>query len=89
MQKAPLAGKDRTEFATYKEYSSNQKLFFWYCLAQEMEQGNAVQVPNDYRLSPDAQQLLDAVRKFKFSQKLVFIRDVVGLGAAQTLQSNV
>lgn len=89
VQKDLLVGKDRAEFQTYKEYSSNQKLFFWYCLAQEMEQGNAVQVPDDYQLSPDAQQLLDAVKAFEFSQKLVFIKDVVGLGAAQSSEADV
>ena len=84
-----LIGKERAEFPTYKEYSSNQKLFFWYSLAAEMEQGNAVQVPDDYRLSPDAQQLLESVMELEFAEKLVFIKNVVALGAAQTTEANV
>lgn len=89
VQKDLIIGKDREEFQTYKEYSSNQKLFFWYRLAEEMERGNAVQVPDDYQLSPDAQQLLDAVKELGFSQQLVFIKDAVGLGAAQATEENV
>ena len=89
VQKDLIVGKDGEEFQTYKEYSSNQKLFFWYCLAVEMERGNAVQVPDDYQLSPDAQQLLDSVIGLGFTQQLVFIKDAVGLGAAQATEDNV
>ena len=84
-----LIGKQRDEFPTYQEYSSNQKLFFWYSLAVEMERGNVVRVPDDYRLSPDAQQLLESVMELEFSKKLVFIKNVVALGAAQTTEANV
>ncbi|MEL6912553.1 MAG: orange carotenoid protein N-terminal domain-containing protein, partial [Cyanobacteria bacterium J06598_4] len=58
-------------------------------LAVEMEQGNAVQVPDGYQLSPDAQQLLDSVKTIGFSQQLVFSKDAVGLGAAQATEDNV
>ena len=89
VQKDIIIGKEGLELQAYKEYSSNQKLFFWYRLAVEMEQGNAVRVPNDYQLSPDAQQLLDSVKEMEFSQQLVFIKDVVGLGTAQTTEEKV
>ena len=89
VQRDLIIGKDGAEFQTYKDYSSNQKLFFWYCLAREMERGNIVQVPDDYKLSPDAQQLVESVKQLEFSQKLVFIKNVVGLGAAQSLEENV
>ena len=89
VQKDLLIGKARSQFEIYKDYSSNQKLFFWYRLAQEMEQATVVQVPDDYTLSPDAQQLLDSVKELGFSEKLVFIKDVVGLGAAQATEEKV
>ena len=89
VQKNLIIGKDGAEFQIYKEYSSNQKLFFWYRLATEIEKGNAVRVPDDYQLSPDAQQLLDSVKELEFSQQLVFIKDVVGLGAAQATEEKV
>ena len=89
VQKDLIIGKKTEEFQTYVEYSSNQKLFFWYQIAAEMEQGNMVQVPDDYQLSPDAQQLLDGVKGLGFSNQLVFIKDAVGLGAAQATEENV
>ena len=89
VQKDLLIGKARSQFEIYKDYSSNQKLFFWYRLAQEMEQATVVQVPDDYTLSPNAQHLLDSVKELGFSEKLVFIKDVVGLGAAQATEENV
>ena len=89
VQRDLIIGKDTEQFQTYKDYSSNQKLFFWYRLAEEMERGNAVRVPDDFQLSPDAQQLLDSVKEIGFSNQLVFIKDAVGLGAAQATEENV
>ena len=88
-QKDLIIGKDGEYFQIYQEYSSNQKLFFWYRLAEQMEQGNAIQVPDDYQLSPDAQQLLNSIKELEFSQQLVFIKDAVGLGAAQATEEKV
>lgn len=89
LQKDLIIGKDREELQAYRDYSSNQKLFFWYRLAQEMEKATVVQVPDDYRLSPDAQQLLDSIERASFANQLVFLRDVVGLGVAQRYEVNV
>ena len=89
VQRDLIIGKDTEQFQTYKDYSSNQKLFFWYRLTEEMERGNAVRVPDDFQLSPDAQQLLDSVKEIGFSNQLVFIKDAVGLGAAQATEENV
>ena len=89
VQKDIIIGKNGSALQAYQKYSSNQKLFFWYRLAEEMEKSNAVKVPDDYQLSPDAQQLLDAVKKMEFSEQLVFIKNVVGLGAAQATEDGV
>jgi hypothetical protein len=89
LQRDFIVGKNREEFKTYREYSSNQKLFFWYRLAQEMERANAIQVPDDYQLSPDGQQLLESVKTLDFSNQLVFLKDVVGLSAAIASEDNV
>ncbi|GAB4541605.1 MAG: hypothetical protein Tsb0014_33660 [Pleurocapsa sp.] len=89
VQRDLIIGKDRAEFQTYKDYSSNQKLFFWYRLAQEMEKRTVVPVPDDFQLSPDAQQLLNSVKETSFTNQLVFIKDAVGLGAAQATEEKV
>lgn len=88
LEKDLIIGKERAEFPTYLDYSSNQK-FLWYSLAGEMDKENVVRVPNKYQLSPDAGQLLDAFLDLEFSQKLVFIKDVVALGAAQSIEAKV
>ena len=77
-QKDLLAGNDREEFKTYKSYSSNQKLYFWYRLAAEMEQGSVVEFPSDYQLAAEGKQLLDSLKTIGFDQQLTFMRDVVG-----------
>lgn len=83
IQRDFIIGKNREEFQSYKQYSSNQKLFFWYQLAQEMEKTAVVRVPDDYQLSPDGQQLLNSVKQLSFTNQLVFLRDVVGLSTAE------
>lgn len=85
LQRDFFIGKNSKEFQTYKEYSSNQKLFFWYTLAVEMEQKNIVRVPSDYILPPEAQKLLDEVRELPFADRLIFLRDVVGLSSAENV----
>jgi hypothetical protein len=88
IQKDILAGSDREEFSTYKSYSSNQKLFFWYQLAAEMEQGSVVEFPSDYQLSNEGQELLKSLKIIGFSQQLTFIRDVLGYSTDDNLSLN-
>ena len=78
VQKDILTGSDREEFNTYKSYTSNQRLFFWYQLAAEMEKGSVVEFPNDYQLSSEGKDLLKSLETIGFNQQLTFIRDAVG-----------
>ena len=78
VQKDILTGSDREEFNTYKSYTSNQRLFFWYQLAAEMEKGSVVEFPNDYQLSSEGKDLLKSLETICFNQQLTFIRDAVG-----------
>lgn len=78
VQKDILAGSDREEFNTYKSYSSNQKLYFWYQLAAAMEQGSVVEFPNDYQLSSEGKDLLNSLETIGFDQQLAIMRDAVG-----------
>lgn len=88
VQKDILAGSDREEFSTYQAYSSNQKLFFWYQLATEMEQGSVVEYPSDYQLSNQGQELLKSLKIIGFDQQLTFIRDAVGYSTDDNLNLN-
>lgn len=88
VQKDILAGNDREEFNTYKSYSSNQRLFFWYQLAAEMERGSVVEFPSDYELSAQGKELLKSLETIGFNQQLVFIRDAVGYSTDENLSLN-
>ena len=88
VQKDILGGSDREEFNTYKSYSSNQRLFFWYQLAAEMEQGSVVEFPSDYQLSSEGKKLLDSLKTVGFEQQLTFIRDAVGYSTDKNLSLN-
>ena len=85
VQKDILAGNDRQEFQTYKSYSSNQKLFFWYQLAAAMEEGAVVKFPNDYQLDSAGKELLDSLKTIGFDQQLTFMRDAVGYSSDDSL----
>ncbi|WP_319420699.1 orange carotenoid protein N-terminal domain-containing protein [Pleurocapsa sp. FMAR1] len=85
VQKDILSGSDREEFNTYKSYSSNQKLFFWYQLAAEMEQGSVVEFPSDYQLASEGKELLDSLKAIGFDQQLTFMRDAVGYSSDSSL----
>ncbi|MEN9519095.1 MAG: hypothetical protein RLZZ381_1683 [Cyanobacteriota bacterium] len=88
VQKDILTGSDREEFSTYKSYSSNQKLFFWYQLAAEMEQGSVVEFPSDYQLSSEGQELVKSLKIIDFSQQLTFMRDAVGYNTDDNLRNS-
>ena len=88
IQKDILAGSDREEFNTYKSYSSNQRLFFWYQLAAEMEQGSVVEFPSDYQLSSEGNELLKSLEADSFDQQLVFMRNAVGYSTDENLSLN-
>ncbi len=85
VQKDILSGSDREEFNTYKSYSSNQKLFFWYQLAAEMEKGSVVEFPSDYQLSSEGKELLKSLETIGFDQQLTFMRDAVGYSSDEGL----
>ena len=88
VQKDILAGSDREEFNTYKSYTSNQRLFFWYQLAAEMEQGSVVEFPSDYQLSSEGKELLKNLETVGFDQQLAFMRNAVGYSTDENLSLN-
>lgn len=88
VQKDILGGSDREEFNIYKSYTSNQRLFFWYQLAAEMEQGSVVEFPSDYQLADGGKELLDKLKTIGFDQQLVFMKDVVGYSTDENLSLN-
>ena len=59
-----LAGKINSPIsARYAYWSVNVKLCFWYELGEFMRQGKVAPIPQGYRLSANANSVLEAVKK--------------------------
>jgi hypothetical protein len=70
---------------TYSSFGTNAKLGFWYQLSEWMKQGIVAPVPEGYKLSAKAADLLQAIRQLEGGQQLtVFQAVVVNMGYAPT-----
>ncbi|EAW39205.1 orange carotenoid protein N-terminal domain-containing protein [Lyngbya sp. PCC 8106] len=69
----------------YGALSDNTKLLLWYRLAQGMETGEIVPMPEGYKLDQKANTLLAAIETLDFEQQITFFRKVVSpTGSQQT-----
>ncbi|NEP16353.1 MAG: Orange carotenoid protein [Leptolyngbya sp. SIO4C1] len=77
---------NRTSTSQTKEYgafTTDNKLVFWYELAELMKTGEVVPVPNDYELPEGAQQVFLKLSGLDFNQQITVLREaVVDMGAA-------
>ncbi|MGK7930200.1 MAG: orange carotenoid protein N-terminal domain-containing protein [Microcystaceae cyanobacterium] len=62
---------------SYGILTTNTKLAFWYKLAELMEQGEVIPVPQGYTLSQDASLTLAAVQGLEFNQQITVLRKAV------------
>jgi hypothetical protein len=62
---------------TYSSFGTNVKLGFWYQLSEWMKQGIVAPIPQDYKLSSKATDLLQAIRQLEGGQQLTVFQDVV------------
>ncbi|MBH8565490.1 Orange carotenoid protein [Nostoc sp. CENA67] len=66
----------------YGSLSDTTKLLFWYRLAQGMDSGSVIPVPDDYQLSKQADTLLEKIKQLPFEKQMNLFRDYVSpLGA--------
>ncbi|MGF1521789.1 MAG: orange carotenoid protein N-terminal domain-containing protein [Leptolyngbyaceae cyanobacterium] len=61
----------------YGALHSSAKLEFWLLLAQGMESGEIINVPDDYQLPENTQEFVEAVKEFGFEQRINFTRNAV------------
>ena len=61
----------------YGLLSNNNKLAFWYQLAELMRIGKVVPVPSDYRLSASAEVVFQNILKLDFGQQITVLRQTV------------
>lgn len=81
-QRDIVNGTDTDISRSYSSLSSSAKLDIWLRLAQAMEQGTVIQVPDDYELPSDTKQFVDMVTQLDFEQRINFMRSgVIAMGA--------
>ncbi len=82
VQRNIIEGKDSLISREYGSLSENTKLYFWYRLAQGMEAGTIIPVPNNYEPTGGVTELLSQIELMEFEQQITFLRNaVVNAGA--------
>lgn len=78
-----IAGKKNTQISReYGSLSANTKLAFWYRLAQGMDEGTIIGMPEDYKMAEEGDRLLGTLETMNFEQQITFLRDsVIDMGA--------
>lgn len=61
----------------YGALSDTTKLLFWYRLAQGIDAGTIIPMPENYQLADQAKQLLERIKQLEFQQQITFFRDIV------------
>ena len=62
----------------YGSMSDTTKLLVWYRLAQGMDNATIIPMPSDYKLSSQAEELLNQIKGLGFEQQITLFRDYVG-----------
>ena len=70
----------------YGSMSDTTKLLFWYRLSQGMDSATIIPMPADYKLSSQAEELLNQVKGLGFEQQITLFRDYVGPMGAEPKQ---
>lgn len=79
-----LINKADTEYTRmYGSLSDTTKLLFWYRLSQGMDQIIIIPMPPDYKLSSEAQQILNKIIQVDFEQQITLFRDYVSSMGAE------
>lgn len=73
-----LINKADTEYTRmYGSMSDTTKLLVWYRLAQGMDSATIIPMPSDYKISSQAQELLNQIKGLEFQQQITLFRDYV------------
>jgi hypothetical protein len=62
---------------TYTTWSPNVKLGFWYQLGEYMDQGKIANIPEGYKLSANANAVLNTIRSLEGGQQITVLRNAV------------
>jgi len=82
-----LINKADTEYTRmYGSMSDTTKLLFWYRLSQGMDNATIIPMPSDYKLSSQAEELLNQVKGLGYEQQITLFRDYVSPMGAEPKQ---
>lgn len=62
---------------TYSSFGTNIKLGFWYQLSEWMKQGIVAPIPEGYKMSAKASDVLQAIRQLEGGQQLSVLQEIV------------
>ncbi len=73
-----LINKADTQYTRmYGSMSDTTKLLVWYRLAQGMDSATIIPMPSDYKISSQAEELLNQIKGLAFQQQITLFRDYV------------
>ena len=78
LQRDLINNADSQYTRMYGSLSDTTKLLFWYRLSQGMDSAVIIPLPSDYKLSSQAEELLNQVKGLAFEQQITLFRDYVG-----------
>ena len=74
-----LINKADTQYTRmYGSMSDTTKLLVWYRLAQGMDEATIIPMPPGYKLSSQAEEVLNQIKGIDFQQQMTLFRDYVG-----------
>jgi hypothetical protein len=77
LQRDLITGKNALITREYGALSDTTKLLFWYLLAQGMDNGTIIPMPDNYKLSGSAEQLFTQIKALDFDQQITLFRNIV------------
>jgi hypothetical protein len=77
IQRDLITGANTQTTRQYGSLSDTTKLLFWYLLAQGMDSGTVIPMPENYKLSASAEDLLNSIKQMGFEQQITLFRDYV------------
>jgi hypothetical protein len=76
-QRDIVSGANSDISSSYTALSSSGKLDVWLRLAQAMENGSVIQVPNNYELPSNTKDFTNSIKDLDFEQRVNFMRSIV------------
>jgi hypothetical protein len=83
VQRNLLENKNSLISREYGSLSDNTKLLFWYRLAQGMDDGTIIPMPEGYELAGNGGKLLSQIEAMEFQQQITFLREAVANAGAE------